>query len=83
MKNMFVGNLSYETSQEDLRVMFGEFGTVEKVAIITDKSSGRSRGFGFVEMSSDTEGQAAIDTLNGREVGGRVLIVETARPKVR
>jgi RNA recognition motif-containing protein len=79
--NIYVGNLSYETTEEDLRLAFGEFGTVESVNIIKDKFSGQSKGFGFVEMPSKAEGQSAIEGLNGKENKGRTLNVNEARPR--
>jgi len=79
--NIYVGNLSYETTEEDLRLAFGEFGAVESVNIIKDKFSGQSKGFGFVEMPSKAEGQSAIDGLNGKETKGRTLKVNEARPR--
>ena len=79
--NIYVGNLSYEITEEDLRLAFGEFGEVETVNIIKDKFSGQSKGFGFVEMPSKTEGQSAIDGLNGKEKKGRALKVNEARPR--
>jgi cold-inducible RNA-binding protein len=78
--NIYVGNLSYETTEDDLRSAFEQFGTVETVSIIKDKFSGQSKGFGFVEMSSKTEGQSAIDGLNGKENKGKTLKVNEARP---
>ena len=79
--NIYVGNLAYEVTQDDLREMFEEFGQIESVSVITDKFSGRSKGFGFVEMPSKDEGQAAIDDLNGKELKGRDLNVNEARPR--
>jgi cold-inducible RNA-binding protein len=78
---LYVGNLSYSTGESDLRELFAAFGAVESVAVITDRDSGRSKGFGFVEFGNDTEGNAAIAGLNGKEVGGRALTVSQARPK--
>lgn len=78
---LYVGNLSYEMTEEDLRQTFGEFGQVESAAIIKDKYSGQSKGFGFVEMGSKSAGQAAIDGLNGKELKGRALTVNEARPR--
>jgi cold-inducible RNA-binding protein len=78
--NIYVGNLSYETTEEDLRSVFEQFGAVASVSIIKDKFSGQSKGFGFVEMSSKTEGRSAIDGLNGKENNGRALKVNEARP---
>jgi RNA recognition motif-containing protein len=79
--NIYVGNLSYEITEEDLRLAFEQFGTVESVNIIKDKFSGQSKGFGFVEMTSKTEGQSAIDGLDGKEKKGRTLKVNEARPR--
>ena len=78
---LYVGNLSYSTGESDLRELFAAYGAVESVAVITDRDSGRSKGFGFVEFGNDTEGNAAIAGLNGKEVGGRALTVSQARPK--
>ena len=78
---LYVGNLSFDTTTQDLETMFGEFGTVESTNIIEDRDTGRSRGFGFVEMSSKEEGQNAISSLNGKEVGGRQLTVNEAKPR--
>ena len=79
--NIYVGNLPYEITEEDLRLAFGQFGAVESVNIIKDKFSGQSKGFGFVEMPSKAEGQSAIDGLNGKEKKGRALKVNEARPR--
>lgn len=79
--NIYVGNLSYNTSENNLETLFSEFGTVESVRIITDRETGRSKGFGFVDMPDDEEGNAAIEALNGREIDGRTLRVNEARPK--
>ena len=78
---IYVGNLSYEVTEEDLRLALEQFGQVESVTIIKDKYSGQSKGFGFVEMASKAEGQSAIDGLNGKELKGRVLNVNEARPR--
>ena len=78
---LYVGNLSFDTTTQDLEAMFGEHGTVESTNIIEDRETGRSRGFGFVEMSTKEEGQNAISTLNGKEVGGRQLTVNEAKPR--
>ena len=78
---IYVGNLSYEVTEEDLRQEFGAFGEVTSVSIITDKYSGRSKGFGFVEMASVSEGQAAITGLNGKMLKERTLTVNAARPR--
>ena len=80
-KKLYVGNLSYDTTDSDLRELFEEHGTVESAQVIMDRDSGRSKGFGFVEMSSDQEAQAAIDALNGQEVNGRALTVNEAKPR--
>ena len=80
-KKLFVGNLSFDTSSAALEALFAEFGTCESVAVITDRETGRSRGFGFVEMSSPTEAETAIAQLNGREVDGRALTVNEARER--
>ena len=79
-KKLYVGGLSYSTSEETLKSTFSEAGTVESAAIITDKMSGRSKGFGFVEMASDDEAQKAIEMFNGKELDGRRLTVNEARP---
>ena len=78
---LYVGNLSFNTSNEDLQELFGQAGTVESVNIVEDRDTGRSRGFGFVEMSSKEEGTAAIEQLNGKEIDGRALTVNEARPR--
>lgn len=80
-KKMYVGNLSYDTTDSSLQQMFEAFGTVLSAQIIMDRDSGRSKGFGFVEMDSSQEAQAAIDGLNGKEVGGRPLTVNEAKPR--
>ena len=79
--NIYIGNLSNEVTEEDLRLAFEAFGQVESVNILKDKYSGQPKGFGFVEMASKTEGQSAIDGLNGKELKGRVLNVNEARPR--
>ena len=78
---IYVGNLSYEVTEEDLRLALEQFGQVESATIIKDKYSGQSKGFGFVEMASKAEGQSAIDGLNGEELKGRKLNVNEARPR--
>ena len=78
---IYVGNLSYEVTEEDLRQEFASFGEVTSVSVITDKYSGRPKGFAFVEMSSVSEGQAAINGLNGKTLRERTLTVNTARPR--
>ena len=80
-KKLFVGNLSYNMTEDMLRAAFEAAGTVESAQIIIDKFSGRSKGFGFVEMSSDEEAQNAISMLNEKDVEGRAMIVNIARPK--
>ena len=80
-KKLYVGNLSYDTSDSDLQTMFEEYGTVQSAQVIMDRDTGRSKGFGFVEMGSDQEAQAAINGLSGKEVGGRSLTVNEARPR--
>lgn len=79
-KKLFVGGLSYETKEETLKETFSQAGTVESSTIIIDKISGRSKGFGFVEMSSDEEAQKAIEMFNGKEIDGRSVTVNEARP---
>jgi len=81
LKNIFVGNLSFNTSEDELRQMFEAFGQVDRVSIMTDRDTGRSRGFGFVEMASNEDGEKAITALNGSQAGGRTLNVNEARPK--
>ncbi|MDQ3253991.1 MAG: RNA-binding protein [Acidobacteriota bacterium] len=78
---LYVGNLSFQTSGEDLQQLFGQAGTVESASVVEDRETGRSRGFGFVEMSTNEEGQAAIQQFNGKEVNGRSLTVNEARPR--
>ncbi len=78
---IYVGNMSYETSEDDLRKAFEAHGTVESVAVISDQYSGRSKGFGFVEMSNDAEAKAAMDSLNDSDLGGRTLKVNEARSR--
>jgi RNA recognition motif-containing protein len=81
MKNIFVGNLSFSATENSVRSLFESYGTVDKVSLITDRDSGQARGFGFVEMSNNAEGDRAIAELNGRELEGRALNVNEARPK--
>ena len=78
---IYVGNLSYEVNEEDLKNAFEQFGQVESVSVIKDKYSGRSKGFGFVELPSQAEAQSAIEGLNGKELKGRALNVNEARPR--
>jgi len=81
LKNIFVGSLSFNATEDDLRQLFGQYGTVERASILMDRETGRSRGFGFVEMSNDSEADAAINSLNGASHLGRTLNVNEARPK--
>ena len=81
MKNIFVGNLSFQTTEQDIRALFEAYGAVDRVNIVTDRDSGQSRGFAFVEMANDAEGDRAIEAINGRDLGGRSLNVNEARPK--
>jgi len=81
MKNIFVGNLSYGATEEGLRALFEAYGTVQRVSIVRDRETGQPRGFGFVEMTDDAEGERAIAGLNGRDHAGRDLNVNEARPK--
>jgi RNA recognition motif-containing protein len=80
-KKLYVGNLSYDTTDSTLEQMFAAHGTVQSAQIIMDRDTGRSKGFGFVEMGSEQEAQAAIAALHGKEVGGRTLTVNEARPR--
>jgi RNA recognition motif-containing protein len=80
-KNIYVGNLSWECTADDLLALFQEHGSVARAQVITDRETGRSRGFGFVEMENDGEAQKAIDALNGTEYQGRALTVNEARPR--
>ncbi len=79
--NIFVAKLNYDTSEDTLRDAFEQFGTVDSVKIIMDKFSGRSKGFGFVEMPDESEGQAAIENLNETSMDGRDIVVKKARPR--
>lgn len=81
MTNIFVGNLSFQTSQDELFAAFSNFGAVERVNIVTDRDTGQSRGFAFVEMTDRTAAEAAISALNGSELNGRAMNVNEARPK--
>jgi cold-inducible RNA-binding protein len=81
LKNIFVGNLSFNTSEDELRRLFEAYGHVERVSILTDRETGRSRGFGFVEMTNAEEGEKAIASLNGSDFGGRTINVNEARAK--
>ncbi len=79
-KKLYVGGLPYETTEDALKNLFSEAGTVDSATIITDKISGRSKGFGFVEMSSEKEAEKAIEMFNGKDFEGRTLVVDEARP---
>jgi RNA recognition motif-containing protein len=81
MKNIFVGNLSFGATEDAIRSMFEAYGTVDRVNVVTDRETGRARGFGFVEMSVDAEAERAIAALNGRDLDGRTLNINEARPK--
>ena len=81
MKNIHVGNLDFQSTEEDLRTAFTAYGQVDKVSIVTDRDTGQRRGFGFVEMANDAEGEKAIAGLNGATLGARALSVNEARPK--
>jgi RNA recognition motif-containing protein len=81
LKNIFVGNLDFNTSEDELRQLFEAYGPVDRVSIMTDRETGRSRGFGFVEMTNGEDGEKAIAALNGSQIGGRTLNVNEARPK--
>src|SRR5689334_18521942 len=81
MTNIFVGNLSYGATEEDVRNLFEQYGTVERASIVTDRETGQPRGFGFVEMTNREEAERAIAAINGRELGGRALNVNEARPR--
>ena len=78
---LYVGNLSYNSTSSDLEQLFGQHGTVQSAEVIQDRDTGRSKGFGFVQMGSDQEAQAAISALNGQEVDGRALTVNEAKPR--
>ncbi len=78
---LYVGNLSFQTSSDDLQQLFAQAGTVESASVVEDRETGRSRGFGFVEMSTKEEGQAAIQQFNGQDMGGRALNVNEAKPR--
>jgi len=79
--NIFVAKLNYDTQEDNLRIVFEQFGAVDSVKIIMDKFSGRSKGFGFVEMEDDEEASAAIDSLNDSELDGRTIVVKKAKPR--
>ncbi len=81
MTNIYVGNLSFDVTDASLQEAFVAFGAVNKANVVTDRATGRSRGFGFVEMANDDEGKAAIEALNGSELGGRTITVNVAKPR--
>lgn len=81
MTNIFVGNLSYDTTDSDLQAAFGAYGAVERASVVRDRDSGQSRGFGFVEMTNSGEATAAMSVLNGQDLNGRTLNVNEARPR--
>ena len=80
-KKIYVGNLSYKVTEDDLKDLFAEFGTVTEINVITDRETGRPRGFAFVEMDSDDDATKAIDSLNGKELQDREIVVNEARPR--
>jgi cold-inducible RNA-binding protein len=82
MKNIFVGNLDFHVAEDDLRQLFARFGQVDRVSLVTDRDTGKSRGFAFVEMTNQEEGEKAIAELNGSQLSGRTLNVNEARSKV-
>ncbi|MCZ6750564.1 MAG: RNA-binding protein [Acidobacteria bacterium] len=81
MKNLFIGNMSFDTTEGELRALFEPFGEITRVQVITDRDTGRPRGFAFVEMTNDEEATKAIAELDGKEVGGRALKVNEAKPR--
>ena len=81
MKKIYVGNFSFNMTEEELRSMFEPYGSVESATLVTDRDTGRSRGFGFVAMTNDEEAEKAMVALNGKEAGGRALVVNEARPQ--
>ena len=80
-KRLYVGNLSFDTTDDQLAQLFSEHGTVSRASVVTDRDTGRSRGFGFVEMQNDAQAKSAIDALNGAMVAGRTLTVNVAKPR--
>jgi RNA recognition motif-containing protein len=82
MKNIYVGNLDFKITEDELREAFGAYGKVENVTILKDRDTGQPRGFGFVEMANDEEAEKAINAMNGAQLGSRALNVNEARPKV-
>jgi cold-inducible RNA-binding protein len=83
VKKIYVGNFSFNMTEEELRSMFEPYGKVESATLVTDRDTGRSRGFGFVAMSNDEEAEKAMAALNGKEAGGRALVVNEARPQAQ
>lgn len=81
MKNIYVGNLAFQTSEEQLRAAFEPYGAIERVTVVRDRDTGQPRGFGFVEMTNDSEAESAINATNGMVLDGRTLSVNEARPK--
>jgi len=81
LKNIFVGNLDFGATEESIRSLFQSYGAIERVSLVTDRDTGRSRGFAFVEMTDAAEADRAIEALNGKELGGRALNVNEAKPK--
>lgn len=81
MTKIYIGNLSFKTTEDDLRALFSQYGGVESVSIATDRSTGQSRGFAFVEMSAKNDAESAISALNGTDLNGRAINVNEARPK--
>ena len=81
MKNIFVGNLSFGATEDSIRSLFEGYGAVDRVNVVTDRDTGQARGFAFVEMANDGEGERAIAALNGQELGGRALTINEARPR--
>jgi RNA recognition motif-containing protein len=81
MTNIFVGNLSYQTTEQELEAAFGQYGAVDRVSVVRDRDTGQPRGFAFVEMPNSTEAANAINSLNGRELNGRAINVNEARPR--
>ncbi len=79
--NIYIGNISYQTTEDDVQTLFGEHGTVDSVHLISDRETGRSKGFGFIEMPNDEEAKKAIEAVDGSEFGGRQLKVNEARPR--
>lgn len=78
---LFVGNFAFSTTEDDLRAIFEPYGSIDSVAVVTDRTTGRSRGFGFVEMPDKAQAEKAIEALNGKQIGGRTLNINEARPK--